>query len=1309
MSKRSAEIQGGKDLVGGFGNEMSANPADPPKRATAAQLASRKIKQARQRTRIASPNPASSISQAFASPFTTIDPNIVPPSSSTGTNGFTFGQSQSFPQTGSGSGAPTPQTSFFGDQNNSGPKLFGGQTGSAPSSFSFSASTSEEIRNPFANISSGFGQGQGGFQGFQGNTFNIPGPATTSQDTQNIPGQQAPTGALFGSSQPKPPTTFSFGGSSAPTSTSLFSTAPPASTPASTSAPIFGQSNGNNIFAPSSSSTNIFGASSQASKPSDEMQMSPPSKSNGITENRASQFFVSGVSQPSFTSSVTQPSSFETSAFKPVAPATPSTSQPFSTSIFNATPSGGSAPFGNLKTSEETAQHTPASTAPTTSITNPSPKFSFTPAIAAGSSIFGQTSKPEERTPATAAASAGTAVSSSTPSFSTTFPAASPAPFSLFGTTSKPNEPPPAPSATAAEDTTSSTKSPAPEQPTAPATSLFGPSLFGNFSKPEEPAASPAPSAEGEKAPAEAPSRPPSVTPSASPFPSTAAGGTSLFGRTRETSEPMSIFNTQSTSATPSTPAFSFTPSSTSIFQAPAKTPSAISAEEKIKEGAQGASSLFQTTSTYNSTQSSTSKTSASLPQNKQPTSNIFGSTSASPPPFKSSTAPEKRPSTPPSASTAPPQSFTPTTTPKPSFAGISNSETKITKAMDASPAQITSPMNRKVPKSRLSSYGPPAIPRELNNDERAEFDTEWRLNALNNSFKRSVAEADPESNEIDSLIEFYVKVRQHIGAPMGLAVVPKSGRKRKAVEEETGPGAADFSRSKKTKGLVPSTARHAETDAASFSSSVTDMDGVNSSGEKSASASASAIFSSTASPSGKRKATDIEGDASRGSEPGNGNGNGNGKRSKVAGETMGGGANPFQKSNSEKMEYGNGSGSGLNAASDTVTMFATSFVSQSQKGNSPSGYTGPFSTLSSTQGSVEGTAATSPSSQDSESGNDTESNASAGEEAGEVEGKGGEESESSPTPPATSNGGRSLFDRVELDPSGKPVREGPLPVEDIVTAPSPGEKDSNVSSLFAGSKFASFNSPSSIGTPQLSNGFDFKSPRSVSPVNPSPIGSDARSPPSIFASSTGTSTPNAPALAASTSTSTLFPKVTSSLLPNGSSQTSPFPFSAATSADVSRATTPNLSETGADESEEANEDLPQVDLLRGGTGEEDEDEVFEARVKLMKWATVAPASDDSNSNSNPNPKPQWQLQGVGLLRILKHKTTGRARVLVRADPSGRVLLNANLVAAVNYKSVGSAVQFLVPREPKPEQWIVRVKKEAVAVELAGVMEKYKK
>ncbi|PGH07556.1 hypothetical protein AJ79_06226 [Helicocarpus griseus UAMH5409] len=1279
MSKRVAQTQGGKDI--GFGDEMSGNSDDMPKRATAAQLANRKIKQARQRTRVASPNPASSTSQSFSSPFSTIDPNIVPPNSS-GTNGFTFGQSQSFPQTGPATGTQNPPSSIFGDQNNSGSKLFG-QGGSAPSSFNFSASTSQEMKNPFANMSSGFGQSQGGgFQGFQGNTFNIPGTAN-----QDKAGQQAPTAGIFGSPQPQQQSSFTFGNST-PKTSSPFSPAPPASAPPAPSTSIFGHSTGSNIFG-QSSATNPFGATSHVSKPADEMQTSPDSK-NGTGQNRANQFFVSGVSQPSFTSPA-KSSPFETSAFKAAAPSTPSTSQPFSTSTFNATPSGGSSLFGNLKKPEETPkpdttggslfgnlkkpEETPkpdASATPASTIAQPSPKFSFTPSMVTGSSLFGQTSKPEDK-PATTAAAGTASTTTSAPLFSTSFSAPSPAPFSLFGTPSKPKEPSPAPST--AEDRASPSKSPAPSASPAPEPSTStSTSLFGRIGEPEETSAPSGSASENENASAETPSRSPSLTPSV-------PSGTSLFGRSSkpaETTQTSSIFSTPAKSTAPSAPLFSFTPPSNNLFQSPAKTDSA--AEEKKNETPQTIASIFQAKPAGETTPSSANKPLfGASAQNQQPASSLVASTPTSTM-FKTSSAPEQAPSTPPAASTTLTQSFTPTSTPKPLSGGITNGE-KTPKEVDTTPAKTPSAKGKEssAARSRLATYGPPEVPSKLNNDERAGYDTQWRTKALNESFKRYVLEIDPEADDLESLIEYYVTLRRNIGDPMRLKFISTSGTKRKAEENEQ---LAEYFSDKRPK-TTPSNARNGTvdgrpSDAASSSSSP--RVGGSLFGEKAASA--SSIFSSAASPLRKRKATDVEDDASPGSEPG--------KRSKSAGESEPGGSIGVPKSSfgvgsqaeSEKDggEKKDDASPKKNGASDTATMFATSFVSQSQRSNGSSVLTAPFSTGSPAKEGADNTASASASA----SGSEHESeggNASAGEA----------ESESSPTPPATSNGGRSLFDRVELDQTGKPLRQESDEDKDKVAESSAEVKEKSVSSLFAGSKFASsFNSPTPSTAQFSTNGFDFKSPRSLSPLNAGFEGSEGKSPPSIFGGSTGTSTPAAPA------TSSLFPKTGSSIFGNGSNQLSPYPFSAGTSAEVSRSTTPNQSDNGADEAEDATPDA-QVDLLRGGQGEENEDEVFEVRAKAFKLQP--PPGEEV---------PKWEVQGVGLLRILKHKTTGRSRVLLRADPSGRVILNSLLVPQIKYTQARTAVQFLVPKDPKPESWSVRVKKETEAADLAAAMEKHK-
>jgi len=159
--------------------------------------------------------------------------------------------------------------------------------------------------------------------------------------------------------------------------------------------------------------------------------------------------------------------------------------------------------------------------------------------------------------------------------------------------------------------------------------------------------------------------------------------------------------------------------------------------------------------------------------------------------------------------------------------------------------------------------------------------------------------------------------------------------------------------------------------------------------------------------------------------------------------------------------------------------------------------------------------------------------------------------------------------------------------------------------------------------------------------------------------------------------------------------QLSPFTFSASASVNPSRSTTPGLSEIGADESGDGEvvESLPQIDLTRGGAGEEEEEVVFEVRARALKALGSG-----------------WAIQGTGVLRVLKHRTSGRSRVLLRADPSGKVVLNAALVRQIDYKLSDSSVQFLVPgASQKLERWAIRVRGQEKAAELSATMESYKK
>lgn len=157
---------------------------------------------------------------------------------------------------------------------------------------------------------------------------------------------------------------------------------------------------------------------------------------------------------------------------------------------------------------------------------------------------------------------------------------------------------------------------------------------------------------------------------------------------------------------------------------------------------------------------------------------------------------------------------------------------------------------------------------------------------------------------------------------------------------------------------------------------------------------------------------------------------------------------------------------------------------------------------------------------------------------------------------------------------------------------------------------------------------------------------------------------------------------------PQGSSMLTP----SVANSEASRSTTPGVtSDTGAEDSGdgEAAESLPQVELARGGAGEENEDVIMEMRAKGLQFK-------DNN----------WNSEGVGLVRVLKDRSTSRARVLLRADPSGKIILNTFLKKELSYKGAGTSVMFVVPEaEGPPQKWLLRVKTAEAAKELAAAMD----
>lgn len=92
-----------------------------------------------------------------------------------------------------------------------------------------------------------------------------------------------------------------------------------------------------------------------------------------------------------------------------------------------------------------------------------------------------------------------------------------------------------------------------------------------------------------------------------------------------------------------------------------------------------------------------------------------------------------------------------------------------------------------------------------------------------------------------------------------------------------------------------------------------------------------------------------------------------------------------------------------------------------------------------------------------------------------------------------------------------------------------------------------------------------------------------------------------------------------------------------------------------------------QISLVEGGPGEEDESVVYEVRAKAYKL--VAPDDDDNDEGSKEKKKPSvWKTQGVGPLRLLKHKNTGAVRMLMRVEPRGNIALNKIILHNFTYK-----------------------------------------
>jgi hypothetical protein len=301
-----------------------------------------------------------------------------------------------------------------------------------------------------------------------------------------------------------------------------------------------------------------------------------------------------------------------------------------------------------------------------------------------------------------------------------------------------------------------------------------------------------------------------------------------------------------------------------------------------------------------------------------------------------------------------------------------------------------------------------------------------------------------------------------------------------------------------------------------------------------------------------------------------------------------------------------------------------------------------------------------------------------------------------------TSTPGGSLFDRITRDSTGNPIRH--VSSEEKENAkPNSTANFANTTNPFSRS-FDAFSDAPADHTWKPDTPIKFGSNPTVNVTTATPTKQ-----PTPFANLFGNSGSSS-AVGSPKPHSNLFGGFTTSKSPSNSAgvgfnfggglsttTSSLFP-SAVVSTTTSRATSPGGTTDGdsAAEVDPDAEQQEQINLTIGGPGEEDEEVLHEIRAKALQWSSKHGA--------------KWQTKGVGPLRVLKHKDTGAARILLRADPSGTIVLNKSLLAGVKYEVNEKTIKFPAAGESGKglETWLLQLKTPQFAQELGKVMENNK-
>jgi RanBP1 domain len=151
----------------------------------------------------------------------------------------------------------------------------------------------------------------------------------------------------------------------------------------------------------------------------------------------------------------------------------------------------------------------------------------------------------------------------------------------------------------------------------------------------------------------------------------------------------------------------------------------------------------------------------------------------------------------------------------------------------------------------------------------------------------------------------------------------------------------------------------------------------------------------------------------------------------------------------------------------------------------------------------------------------------------------------------------------------------------------------------------------------------------------------------------------------------------------------------AATPSNTSRATTPGATTDAGDSASESTAEgqtpKGEDDLGYTFAGESDEDVIFQVKARPYEFVRKTG---------------QYERHGAGRFRVLKHRVTGKTRMVHRTAPQWDVFLNAALLPAARYETTAdNAVRIITASEDGAlTQWKMKVLKKEDATELARIL-----